>query len=275
MQSTWKPHFGFILASNYKLWGVKSLFVWTGVSRYEYFEFSFVLSNLPQAGSKVLDVGSGHSLLPTILCSLGYELVGLDLDRDAMKWQMGHSNGKFQGLVADARFLPFREKTFDMGTAVSSLEHIRDSGDSKACTEIARTLCSDGSMIVTVPGSRRNETIEVQNDYAGIPTFAQRLSPLITPLFRALGVDRNKGFFERFYSVEDARIRCVPRSCVLRRQLGESLAWDSERWIHRVIPVGTNAVIELFLAHFMDRIDLAQTNSEPGGILFLMRKIQS
>jgi Methyltransferase domain len=270
--SEFRPQFSFILISNYRVWGLKSLFFWTGISRYEYFEFSYVLSNLPPRNSRWVDVGSGHSLLPIMLCSLGYELVGLDLDRDAMRWQLEHSRGQFDGIVADARFLPFRQNSFDMGSAISSLEHIRGNGDSAACHEIVRSLSARGYMIVTLPGSRGPVTVEVENYYAGIPSFAEKLTPLIKPLFKALGVDRSRQFFERNYSVEDARKRIVPIGCVLEQEVGDNLARNSENWIHRVIPVGTNAVMEWILAHFMEEIDLSKTRARPGGILFLVRK---
>src|SRR5579875_638232 len=276
LSPNFKPHFGFILSSNYSAWGIKSLVLWTGISRYEYFEFSYVLSNLPLIGSRVLDVGSGHSLLPGILSSLGYEVIAMDLDSDAMCWQKKQRNAtgsRFEALVADTRFLPFKQGSFDMATAISSLEHIRGAGDSEACQEIAKSLRCGGYMIVTVPGSRCESTLETEDDFGGIPVIAAtRLRPVIRTLFRALGVDRNNGFFERSYSVSDAMRRCVPSTCVAEQALGATLAGDSERWIHRVLPVGTNALIEWVIAHFMVRIDLSRNKDAlPGSISFLMR----
>lgn len=120
-------------------------------------EIPWVLSRL-RAGGRVLEVGYAFAE-PAYLAGLlraGVELVGVDLaarDVDGM-----------ETVEADARRLPFPDRSFDQVLLVSTLEHIgadntvyglveESDGGARlaALCELRRVLERDGTLLVTVP----------------------------------------------------------------------------------------------------------------------------
>ena len=98
-------------------------------------------------------------------------MLAIDVSSESVRWQKATIGRDFEGVVADARHLPFRENLFDFATAISSLEHIRGVGDMQAAAEIGRVLGPGGVAIVTVPGSRSSESVECIEFLGGIPVF--------------------------------------------------------------------------------------------------------
>ena len=119
-------------------------------------EHPFIHENIPFCGDKrILDVGSGVSILPLELASKGYEVYAMDLARGYHR-RIRHS--RFTFVKGDIRRTEFPDNFFDTVTAVSSIEHIGLecrkidlSGDRKAIQEIARILKPEGMLIITVP----------------------------------------------------------------------------------------------------------------------------
>lgn len=124
-------------------------------------EYPFIHENIPFGGGskKILDVGSGNSILPFELASKGYEVYAIDSKRGFYKI-LHHSNFTF--VQGDIRKTDFPDNFFDIVTAVSSIEHIGlgssniDLGkDKKATKEIARILKPGGMFLITVPFGKR------------------------------------------------------------------------------------------------------------------------
>jgi hypothetical protein len=68
--------------------------------------------DVPTDGGLLLDLGSGDGVYASLLRSTGFEYIGLDVEGTP-------------DLFGDAHRLPFRDRTFDVVTAVSLLEHLR------------------------------------------------------------------------------------------------------------------------------------------------------
>lgn len=122
-------------------------------------EYSFVMANLGSNGLRTLDVGAFDSPLPTMLSGLGFDVHAVDI-RNYPKFSKFRN---YEFVLGDIRFIPFRKGTFDLITAISTLEHIglkgryqyrsrEDAlGDKKAIGELRRCLKTRGKIIVTLP----------------------------------------------------------------------------------------------------------------------------
>jgi len=117
----------------------------------------------------ILDVGCLESNLDVWLTKHEFSVIGIDVRKPF------HEVGEF--IRCDARFLPFREKVFDMAIAISTIEHIGLlhygfekygekaldlEGDRKALLELARV---SRKQIITLPyGSGSFEWQRIYNE---------------------------------------------------------------------------------------------------------------
>jgi ubiquinone/menaquinone biosynthesis C-methylase UbiE len=81
---------------------------------------SFELKNC----TKILDVGVGTGRLAEPLQKTGFEVVGIDISRRMMS--KAKEKGLQDLLLADARFIPFKDKTFDVAISVHVLHLISE-----------------------------------------------------------------------------------------------------------------------------------------------------
>lgn len=130
-----------------------------------YTEYPFVLSHIPPPPAKILDVGCSGSMFPLILKALGYETHGIDI-RNYFPLH------KFFFKRGDICLAPYENETFDVITAVSSIEHIGLGGrygaeevlegDLKALCEIHRILKKGKFFICTLPFG---EDLRIEKDH--------------------------------------------------------------------------------------------------------------
>jgi SAM-dependent methyltransferase len=128
--------------------------------------------------STILDIGSGGSRLAKLLADFGegrWQVFGLDLMTNRGDVQM------------DARFVGFRNESFDRIVCISSIEHVgltcgvNDlAGDAKAMAEIARILKSSGTALVTVPYGRSAIVVSKSHRVYDRRTLAALASPMST-----------------------------------------------------------------------------------------------
>jgi SAM-dependent methyltransferase len=111
-------------------------------------------------GKRVLDVGSVGSQLPIALAQLGYSVWCIDV----RPYEYGHLLPGVKSVEGDIRSTGFDNCSFDIITAISTIEHIglgryADDediiGDKKAVVEIHRLLVPGGSFLLTVPFGKR------------------------------------------------------------------------------------------------------------------------
>lgn len=123
-----------------------------------FIEYPFVYSVIGLDGKlRILDVGCCGSNLAIALASLGHEVCGIDI-RDYL-----FKHPYFSFVRGDILGCSFRESSFDIVTAISTIEHVglgryKDpfctDGDKKAMKEIARILKVGGKAIIAVPFGR-------------------------------------------------------------------------------------------------------------------------
>ena len=96
---------------------------------------------------KVLDIGAGTGKILSELKDKGWQIMGIDEEKEAVKWSKKRGVKIMQANLE--KKLPFKENSFDLVLSLDALEHLRK--DSNALKEINRVLKSKGIAIITVP----------------------------------------------------------------------------------------------------------------------------
>jgi SAM-dependent methyltransferase len=98
--------------------------------------------------ARVIDVGSGTGTNLRLLAELGFiDFTGVDMSESAIRFCAEKGLGRVE--MADARDLPFEDRSVDLVVATDIVEHIDD--DAAALREIQRVLRPGGCAILTVP----------------------------------------------------------------------------------------------------------------------------
>lgn len=103
---------------------------------------------------KVLDVGSGHGMLLSLLSDLGHECHGVDFVDQAERYPGAYGSKvvRFQVCNAEVDPLPFADDSFDAATCCQVLEHFTHS-HLPLMQEIRRVLRVGGIVEVDVPNA--------------------------------------------------------------------------------------------------------------------------
>lgn len=121
-------------------------------------EYAFVFSWLNRLQpSRVLDVGTGRSALPSLIRTCGFHVTAIDNIRDY--WPRGMFNRHFHVIDEDIRSPQMHER-FDVIVCVSVLEHIGD--HRRAMRGLMQLLRPSGHLLLTHP---YNERHHVENVY--------------------------------------------------------------------------------------------------------------
>jgi ubiquinone/menaquinone biosynthesis C-methylase UbiE len=96
---------------------------------------------------KVLDLGSTGGMFLVLLHAMGYDAQGIDLRPYPVPLRYFT-----QG---DIKKLPFKDKSFDVVTAISTIEHIKQ--DQKAMAEVWRVLTPRGKLFLSVPFAEKRK----------------------------------------------------------------------------------------------------------------------
>lgn len=105
-------------------------------------------------GQRLLDLGCNWGRWSIAAAQNGYSVVGIDPQLGAImaarrvSRQLGLS---INYIVADARYLPFAENSFDKVFSYSVLQHLSKENVATAVTEIARVLKPEGASLVQMP----------------------------------------------------------------------------------------------------------------------------
>jgi len=91
----------------------------------------------------VLDVGCGSGLWLTELKKMGFNVVGTDISKDALR--------RSKQVLSDVCFLPFGTNTFDGVIILEVIEHLNSEECSKLLAEISRVCKKNGTVIISTP----------------------------------------------------------------------------------------------------------------------------
>jgi 2-polyprenyl-3-methyl-5-hydroxy-6-metoxy-1,4-benzoquinol methylase len=104
---------------------------------------------------KTLEIGSGTGLQSCFVSYFGIEVISID--RDARVAKMASSVSKYYKgkdvsfVVADARYLPFKEKTFGVSFSQGLLEHLDDRTIVEIVSEAKKAV--NGKIFFSVPSA--------------------------------------------------------------------------------------------------------------------------
>ncbi len=144
-------------------------------------------------GLSVLDIGCGNGYYSKKYLMNGCNVVGIDISKSGVvlskKRLQNYKQGKF--LIADTEKLPFKDKSFDIVSFMSILEHLDDPVSS--VSELSRVLRPMGKIVVYTINSRDQMT----------PEFIMRLffPKKYNKMLKSLGHSR-----DNFYTVEELKL---------------------------------------------------------------------
>lgn len=115
------------------------------------FIVSSVRENFKEKKLKGLDLGCGRGRVTVLLASLGYEMIGIDIDKnnikEAEKLKISPNNPIF--LIGDAENFKPEPRTFDFVVCSEVLEHLKN--PEKVLRLIKESLKEKGILILTIP----------------------------------------------------------------------------------------------------------------------------
>ncbi len=108
----------------------------------------------PGNGRRLLEVGCNWGRWCIAAARAGFRPIGIDPSLKAIRAanRVAHQLGiKAEYAVADGRYLPFRENTFDQIFSYSVLQHISRENVAASLAEMRRVLTVDGGVLVQMP----------------------------------------------------------------------------------------------------------------------------
>ncbi len=82
-----------LLILNWKANGIKSLFYSYGLSAWRLKEYTLIINMLySEKPCFVVDIGSGYSIFPSYLKAEGFNVIVIDVNKKAMRWQSFNDN---------------------------------------------------------------------------------------------------------------------------------------------------------------------------------------
>ena len=108
------------------------------------------LPEIPR-GERVLELGCGNGKTSRALVERGCDVVGIDLSRSALDLYRSSlpKDTDGQGLLADARSLPFADRAFFAVVALHVIGHLRKEDRERAAREASRVLRPGGTLYFT------------------------------------------------------------------------------------------------------------------------------
>lgn len=108
-----------------------------------------------RSAGRVLDLGCGSGNLVYELARSGYCVVGVDTNRDAVRFARDRCRGLAAVFaVSDAVQLPFRRDLFDVITMVEVIEHLSEKATKQMLGELHRVTRPGGWMLATCPNRK-------------------------------------------------------------------------------------------------------------------------
>lgn len=251
--------------------GAKAIMYASGLSASRYIEYGGVIRFFQRVRSPLLEIGCGHSILPTFWEKLGVYIIVEDLNLDALKWQKRKAES-LTAVCCDGRFQPFRKQSIKAISCISTIEHLPNDGDIQLAREIGRVLKEDGLAVLTLPSSSFQRRYSTKDFFSDIPPLMKGILRKCLPtIFKIFDVDRDNSYFERHYNLKDVDERIiVPSSC----ELEDCQALSSKllvKIVHgKILPQGVLTFLEYLLAQMF--MIVSECTSNVDAMILKLRK---
>lgn len=156
--------------SIYMRWGIRKL------------EYAFALSNLPPGNQlRLLDVGSGVTILPHVLARMGHQVDALDPAEDwpLRKSEIAHLYNAFYECdvhyINDFIYTLETEETYDSIISISVLEHLPEAELKETIQKIFWLLRPGGTLIMTLDYCPRVKISKFSRLYPWLRTISRGL----------------------------------------------------------------------------------------------------
>ncbi len=119
----------------------------------------------PAAGETLLDIGCSWGRWSLASARAGYKPIGIDPSLGAVmaaRRIARQLNLPFEGVVGDARYLPFRPKTFDAIFSYSVLQHFAKNDARSALDEASRVLRPGGKVLIQLASAYGARSLQHQ-----------------------------------------------------------------------------------------------------------------
>nr|MDO8135790.1 methyltransferase domain-containing protein [Candidatus Njordarchaeum guaymaensis] len=269
-----------LFATNIRLKGLRAAVFALGLSASRYIEYAVTLdlSKPYLRRGLVVEVGCGHSLLPSIWAEMRLRVVAVDINVEALRWQVTSpklasldTGSLVQAIQASAEQLPFRNGSVSSIVVMSVIEHIPH--DSEATSEIGRVLMPHGLTMISIPLSGSDTTFLKSGYETGIPSIYQRLfGSSLLRMLKLFNVDRGSSHIERFYGAQDVRTRLIkPSGCTVENQI-TLRSRLLVRIVHeRLIPTGVLSLLEFLVARYL--MIIGDSTADMDAIIYAARKM--
>ena len=164
-------------------------------------EYPLLYQAIEPGVKTILDFGSVENILPMVLCSLGYQVTGLDF----LPYPFQHPNFRF--IQHDIMTWGPKEDAFDMVISISTMEHVglgysgdplqQDGGDKIAAGKLWKSLRKGGKLYVTLPAGKPHEQ-------RGYRTYNEARIRQLFPNIERLRFFRKAGRFEPWAEEQDS-----------------------------------------------------------------------
>lgn len=140
---------------------------------------------------KILDVGCGMGMSMDYFSRHGAIVKGIDITRDSVKYV---NQNRLNAIEADARYIPFKDNTFDIVYSIGVLEHFMQT---KAALKEQVRVCKRGGIVIAVVpnlftpfcvGGILFEFLSLRFKHGILTTYGRPFSRVkLENMFRALG----------------------------------------------------------------------------------------
>lgn len=121
-------------------------------------KIKIVASIISEIKGKFLDIGMGFAYLEDSLRNInGLDLRGIDISKNVIDYARKNFTGEFK--VGPILKIPFKNKQFEVVSALDVLEHIPPGKIFKAYSEVSRVLKNKGYFVISIPINEGLETI--------------------------------------------------------------------------------------------------------------------
>ena len=123
---------------------------WSALSTWEHVP-RYLFAQEWARGKRVLDFGSGSGYGTALLASVASNVVGLDINPEALAWARSHHTHPVLTFVHPDDLATKTTEAFDLITCFEVIEHLKQSDQEALVEQLASRLTRDGRLLISTP----------------------------------------------------------------------------------------------------------------------------